>query len=49
MHTQGEGVEQGNGVGDLDAEDQRAKSTEITGGLGAEGNEVLTAYGADLD
>jgi hypothetical protein len=49
MHTQGEGVKQSNGVGDLDAEDERTKSTEVTRRLGAEGNQVLTAYGADLD
>jgi hypothetical protein len=49
MHTQDEGVKS-NGAGDLDAQDQRAKSTEITGRLGAEGNqdhELLVYVGLD--
>lgn len=49
MHTQSKWVKQRNGIGDLDAEDEWAKSTEITGRLGAEGNQVLTADGANLD
>lgn len=49
MHTQGEGVKQSDGIGDLDAEDDRSKASKIAGHLRAKGDEVLPADGADLD
>jgi hypothetical protein len=48
-HHQRERVKQGNGIGNLDAENKRAKATKVARRLRAEGDEVLTADRANFN